>query len=204
MTEILIATRNAHKLREIRAILSGTGFTAISIDDIEETIPPIVEDGETFLANAEKKAGILARLTGRTAVADDSGLVVDALDGAPGVFSARWAGLEGPGADVANNALLMRRLQGVPGERRTARYCCAIAVVTPGGRTRSVEATCEGSITDLPRGRGGFGYDPHFLVAGDALGRTMAELSEQEKNAISHRGKALRAILPLLRELHDR
>jgi XTP/dITP diphosphohydrolase len=201
VTEVLLATRNPHKLREVREILSGTDFTVISIDELEG-IPEIVEDGDTFEANADKKARTLAKLTGRVAVADDSGIAVDALGGEPGIYSARWAGVSGAGADLANNAQLIERLQGVAAADRTARYHCAIAIVTSDGRARYSHATCEGAIVDEPRGEGGFGYDPHFAVAGDAAGRRMAELSPDEKNAISHRGKALRELLPLLQELH--
>ena len=200
MTEVLLATRNPHKLREVREILAETDFGVISIDDLDG-IPEIVEDGDTFEANADKKARTLARLTGRVAVADDSGIAVDALGGEPGIYSARWARVSGQGADLANNAQLIERLQGVAPADRTARYHCAIAIVTPDGRARYSHATCEGTIVDEPRGRGGFGYDPHFLVAGDPAGRTMAELSPGEKSAISHRGKALRELLPLLLEL---
>lgn len=200
-TQVLLATRNHHKLREVREILAGTQFQVVSIEEVAN-IPEIVEDGDTFEANADKKARTLAALTGRVAVADDSGIAVDALDGEPGIFSARWAGEHGPGADRANNALLIERLQGVPAQERTARYHCAIAIVTPEGEARYAHATCEGTIVDEPRGQGGFGYDPHFAVAGDPAGRTMAEFSPDEKNAISHRGKALRELLPLLLELH--
>jgi XTP/dITP diphosphohydrolase len=201
VTQVLLATRNLHKLREVREILADTDFEVVSIEEVAN-IPEIIEDGDTFEANADKKARTLASMTGRVAVADDSGIAVDALGGEPGIYSARFAGHDGPGADLANNALMVERLQGVPAEQRTARYHCAIAIVTPDGRARYSHATCEGTIVDEPRGAGGFGYDPHFLVAGDPAGRTMAELSADEKHAISHRGKALRELLPLLLELH--
>lgn len=201
MTELLLATRNQHKVREVREMLADTEFTVVTIDELDSDLPEVVEDGDTFEANADKKARTLAKLTGRLTIADDSGIEIDALDGAPGVYSARFAGQDGPGADVANNALMISKLRGVPAERRTARYRCAIAMVTPDGAARYTDGSAEGSIIDEPRGDGGFGYDPHFLVAGDARGRTMAELPPAEKNAISHRGHALRKILPLLREL---
>ena len=199
--ELLLATRNPHKLREVREILAGTDFAVISIADLSD-IPEIIEDGDTFEANADKKARVLARLTGRTAIADDSGIEVDHLDGAPGIYSARFAGVQGPGADAANNRLLVEKLEGVPMSQRTARYRCVLAIVTPDGAARYSSGSVEGRIVDEPAGDDGFGYDPHFLVEGDAQGRRMAELSPDEKNAISHRGKALRELLPLLEDLH--
>ena len=202
MTELLLATRNQHKVREVREMLAGTEFTVITTDELDASIPDVVEDGDTFQANADKKARTLAKLTGRLTIADDSGIEVDALDGAPGVYSARFAGVDGPGADAANNARMIRDLADVPTERRSARYRCVIAMVTPQGEARYTDGACEGSINfGEPRGDGGFGYDPYFLVAGDEDGRTMAEQSADEKHAISHRGQALRKILPLLREL---
>jgi len=200
VSELLLATRNPHKVREVRELLEGTGYSLISIADLQD-IPEVVEDGDSFQANADKKARTLARITGRTAISDDSGIAVDFLGGAPGIHSARFAGVEGAGADPANNALLIERLRGVPAEQRTARYHCVLAIVTPDGRARYTEGSVEGRIVDNPRGEGGFGYDPHFLVEGDSQGRTMAELSPGEKNAISHRGKALRGLLPLLQDL---
>lgn len=201
MTELLLATRNRHKLKEVREMLVGTGFTVISTDELDSSIPEVIEDGDTFEANADKKARTLAQATGRITMADDSGIEVDFLDGAPGVYSARFAGVDGPHADGANNRLLIEKLQGVPREQRTARYWCVIALVTPEGEARYTKGSVEGFIVDEPRGDGGFGYDPHFGVAGDSAGRSMAELSSDEKHAISHRGKALRDVLPLLREL---
>lgn len=198
--KLLLATRNLHKLKEVREILADTDFEVISIADVAD-IPDIVEDGDTFEANADKKARTLAKLTGRTAIADDSGIEVDYLGGAPGIYSARFAGVEGSGADAANNALLIEKLRGVPMSERTARYRCVLAIVTPDGEARYSSGSVEGRIADQPAGSGGFGYDPHFLVEGDPAGRRMAQLSPDEKNAISHRGKALRALLPLLEEL---
>lgn len=197
---LLLATRNAHKLREVKEILQDTDFEVVSIADFEG-IPEIVEDGDSFEANADKKARTLAQLTGRTAIADDSGIEVDVLGGAPGIYSARFAGVDGAGADEANNRLLIEKLREVPAAQRTARYRCVLAIVTPEGASRYAEGSVEGRIVDEPAGDGGFGYDPHFLVEGDPLGRRMAELSPDEKNAISHRGKALRELLPLLEEL---
>ena len=199
--QLLLATRNQHKLREVRELLSETDFEVISIADLSD-IPEIIEDGDSFEANADKKARVLASLTGRTAIADDSGIEVDALDGAPGIYSARFAGVSGPGADDANNRLLVEKLQDVAPNERTARYRCVLAIVTPTGEARYSSGSVEGRIVDEPAGNGGFGYDPHFLVEGDSQGRRMAELSPSEKNAISHRGKALRELLPLLEDLH--
>ncbi len=200
MTEILIATGNRHKLEEIRQMLEGTRFTAVGLDTVPDA-PEVVEDADTFRGNADKKARTLAMLTGRVTVADDSGLVVDALDGAPGIYSARFAGVSGDGADEANNALLLRKLADVADADRTARFRCALAVVTPDGRAKYSDGTVEGRIGHERRGTNGFGYDPLFLLEGDAGGRTTAELPSEEKNAISHRGRALRSLLPILKEL---
>jgi XTP/dITP diphosphohydrolase len=199
--EVILATRNRHKLREVREILEGTGFSVVSTDELDASLPDIVEDADTFAGNADKKARTLAAHFGRIAIADDSGLEVDALGGAPGVYSARFAGVDGPGADEANNDRLLRDLAGVPDAERTARYRCSLAVVTPDGRSGGSDGTCEGRIGHARVGDGGFGYDPLFLVAGDAGGRTMAQLSPAEKHAISHRGVALRQLLPILRRL---
>lgn len=198
--EILIATGNRHKLTEIRQMLEGTRFVAVGLDTVANP-PEVVEDRDTFRGNADKKARTLAELTGRITVADDSGLVVDALDGAPGIYSARFAGVTGPEADEANNDLLLAKLADVPDADRTARFRCALAVVTPDGRSMYSDGIVEGRIGHERRGEHGFGYDPLFLLEGDPQGRTTAELPPAEKNAISHRGRALRALLPILEEL---
>lgn len=200
-TEVVLATRNKHKLREVREILAGTRFSVVSTDELDRSLPDVVEDSDTFRGNADKKARTLALHFGRVTVADDSGLEVDALGGAPGVYSARFAGVEGEGADEANNDRLLRDLGDLPALKRTARYRCSLAIVTPDGRSAYSDGTCEGSIGVARVGDGGFGYDPLFLVAGDPAGRTMAQYSPVEKNAISHRGVALQELLPLLREL---
>ena len=200
MTEILLATGNRHKLKEIRQMLEGTAFTAVGLDTVPDA-PEVVEDADSFRGNADKKARTLATMTGRITVADDSGLVVDALDGAPGIYSARFAGVSGAGADEANNDLLLEKLADVPDSQRSARFRCALAVVTPDGRARYSDGTVEGRIGRVRRGTNGFGYDPLFLLEGDAAGRTTAELPSEEKNAISHRGRALRSLLPILEEL---
>jgi len=200
LVQILFATGNRHKLREVREMLEGTRFRAISLADITDP-PEVIEDGDTFRANADKKARALAAHTGRVCVADDSGIEVDALGGAPGVHSARFAGMSGEAADPANNRLLLERLTAVPDAERTARFRCALAVVHPDGRALYSDGAVEGRIGHQECGEGGFGYDPLFLLEGDPQGRTTAQLSADEKNAISHRGVALRALLPMLDEI---
>lgn len=200
MVEILVATRNRHKLREFRQMFEGTKYELVTLDTIPNA-PEVIEDGDTFQANADKKARQLAEFSGRITIADDSGIEIDALDGRPGVWSARYAGVDGDGADDANNAKMLVELEGVPDERRTARYRCVLAVVRPDGVARYADGSCEGRIGYAPRGQHGFGYDPYFLVTGNFDGRTMAELEPAEKNAISHRGKALEGLLPLLDEV---
>jgi XTP/dITP diphosphohydrolase len=190
---IVVASRNPGKVREIRALLADLPVEVESLLDHPE-VPAIAETGVTFTENSIQKACAVAEATGRLALADDSGLEVDALDGAPGVYSARFAG---PNAtDSERNARLLELLAEIPAERRTARYVAAITIASPEGEVRSTVATCEGVITDEPRGTNGFGYDPLFLVP--ELGRTMAELSPEEKNRISHRGRALRQARELL------
>ncbi|MCO4770032.1 MAG: RdgB/HAM1 family non-canonical purine NTP pyrophosphatase [Deltaproteobacteria bacterium] len=196
---ILVSTRNPHKLREFREMFEGTKYRLVSIDEVPGA-PEVEEDGDTFRANADKKARTLALFSGHITIADDSGIEIDALDRRPGVYSARYAGVEGPGADAANNAKMIEELTGVPDAQRTARYRCSLAVVRPDGEARYADGTCEGGIGHEARGEGGFGYDPWFLV-GDGSGRTMAELSSDEKHAISHRGAATAGLLPLLDDL---
>jgi XTP/dITP diphosphohydrolase len=174
---------------EIEKILGELGFRFITKDQIESW-PEIVESGDTYLENALLKARALAHLTGKPALADDSGIEIDALDGAPGVRSARFAG---PAAtDEENNRKMAELLDGVPLERRTARYRCVAVVVTPEGEELAAQGTCEGRIAELPRGTGGFGYDPWFIPSGQA--QTFGELPAELKHSISHRGKALRAL----------
>ena len=198
--EVLLATANRHKLREIREMLEGTRYSVLSLREIPAA-PEVIEDGDTFRANADKKARTLAVHSGRVTIADDSGIEVDALDGAPGVYSARFAGHSGDGADAANNRLLLEKLRAVPDAQRTARFRCALAIVHPDGRSRYSEGALEGRIGRSEIGSGGFGYDPLFLVKGDLQGRTTAQLTATEKNSISHRGRALQRLLPLLEEL---
>jgi len=200
MVEVLVATGNQHKLREFRQMFEGTKYSLVTLAEIADA-PEVVEDGVTFQANADKKARQLAVFSGRVTIADDSGIEIDALGGRPGVWSARYAGVSGAGADDANNAKMLEELADVPDEQRTARYRCSLAVVRPDGVARYADGTCEGRIGHEPRGHNGFGYDPYFFVTGNFGGRTMAELEPAEKNAISHRGKALQGLLPLLDEV---
>jgi XTP/dITP diphosphohydrolase len=195
MHSIVLATRNPGKLREIQRVLADLDVRVTGLDDGGE-IPEPAETGVTFAENARDKALYYARATGRWCLADDSGLVVDALSGAPGVYSARWAAEDCPpdaGRDVldqANNAKLLRELAGVPDEKRTARFVCRLALAV--GQTVVIEAdgVVEGRIAHEPAGRNGFGYDPLFFVP--ELGCTTAQLSPERKNRISHRGRAVR------------
>lgn len=183
---IVVATSNPGKVREIAEILADAPVELVLLESFGD-LPDVVEDGDTFMANAIKKALHFAKLTGEWTLADDSGLEVDALGGAPGVYSARYAGE--PKDDAANNRKLIAGLRGVPQEQRTARFRCA-AVIADGKRViASAEGTVEGVIVDEPRGANGFGYDPHFFIP--FLGRTTAELDPDHKNRISHRGQAV-------------
>lgn len=198
---LVIATTNRGKLREYRTLLDGLDIELRSLSDFAAP-PQVAEDGDTYLVNARLKAHAVAAHCGLPSLADDSGLEVDALDGAPGIRSARFAADNSPAArpgdDRANLALLVERLQGVPAERRTARFRCAIVVAHPDGRELAVAGTCEGLLTEQPRGGGGFGYDPLFVYP--PLGRTFAELPAEEKDRVSHRALAVRALRPHLRQ----
>lgn len=193
---LLLASANQGKLRELRTILGGLPVELVGLDEAGRDDPPEVEEtGDTFLANALLKARAYAAWSGLAAVADDSGLEVDALAGAPGVRSARYAG---PGAgDRANLDKLLAELTGVPPERRTARFRCVAALHDPStGSEDHAEAAWDGRILDAPRGGGGFGYDPVFLP--DGWDRTSAEVDQATKDAASHRGKAFRALRPAI------
>lgn len=196
MTTLVMATGNSHKLREIREILKGTDFDVVPMKAVLEDTS-VVEDGTTFMENALKKARTIAARCGRPTLSDDSGLVIDALGGEPGIYSARYMGEDTP-YPIKNQALL-DRLKDVPAEERTARFVCAMACVFPDGRELTVEETFEGRIADEIAGINGFGYDPIFYVPERQC--TSAELSEEEKNAVSHRGKALRHMKELLTAL---
>ncbi len=191
--EIVVATTNAGKVREIRAVLEAVGWTVKAQSDFGG-MTEVREDGPTYAANALKKAHTAAVRLGMTAVGDDSGLEVDALDGAPGLYSARFAGAQA--TDAQNRRLLLERLRGIPGPRRVARFRCVIALVSPLGPSRVVEGVVEGRIGEEETGDGGFGYDPIFVV--ERTGRTFAELPNEEKNRISHRARALAQIRDIL------
>ncbi len=193
MRELVMATRNPHKLDEARAILADAGVSVRGIDEFEG-VPEVVEDRDTFEGNAAKKAEEVSRATGLAALADDSGLAVDALGGAPGVLSARYAGRDDDNA--ANNAKLLSNLDSVADGDRTARFVCAIAFAREGIKTRLFRGETAGRIARELAGSGGFGYDPLF-VSND-LGRTFAEAGSPEKNAVSHRGRALAAFAEAL------
>jgi XTP/dITP diphosphohydrolase len=196
---LVLATRNLHKIRELQRILAEADPGELEIVGVAEfpDVPDVPETGTTFAENALLKARAVARATGLPAVADDSGLCVDVLGGAPGVFSARWAGRHGD--DAANLALLLAQLADVPDEARGAHFACAAALVRPDGEEIVVEGTLDGVLTHEARGDNGFGYDPIFLV--DSGARTTAEMSAVEKDAISHRGRAFRALAPHLRDV---
>ncbi len=239
MFEILFGTTNAGKLRELRRLVAGLSIRVVSPDDLGRPLPEVVEDGQTFQENAAKKASAHARFAGLHALADDSGLCVDALGGAPGIHSARWSGMEGHlaspacalpqvalrelGPDLAraardemNNDKLLAALAGVPDAQRGARYVAVLALARPDGSILAqVEGTCHGRVGYERRGSGGFGYDPLIIPDEGAAsnlpapscsplvigGRTMAELEPAEKDAISHRGAAFRALRPVLERL---
>ncbi|MCX8006545.1 MAG: XTP/dITP diphosphatase [Coriobacteriia bacterium] len=188
---VVVASSNEGKVREIRHVLEPLGWEVVRAVDVGGRLIDVEETGETFLENALIKARAYAAAFGCPALADDSGLEVDALGGAPGVRSARYAGE--PTDDAANNAKLLAELSDVPAPERTARFRCVLALAWPDGRVLAADGVCEGSIGFEPRGTNGFGYDPLFLPAA-AAGRTMAQLSPDEKSAISHRGSALRAL----------
>jgi XTP/dITP diphosphohydrolase len=196
-TRVVVATRNPGKLREILDLLDVLRLDLVTVDQVLPGVE-LLEEGATLEENALAKARQAAAATGLPAIADDSGLEVDALQGAPGVHSARYAGL--PSDDGRNNAKLLEALRGVAAEGRRARFHCVATFVDP---ARAVEiarsGTCEGEVLNAPRGKGGFGYDPLFLVPG--LGRTMAELAPAEKNQLSHRAAAFRALAESLRDL---
>ena len=197
---LVLATRNAHKVGELREILADVladlDLDIVGLADFPD-VPDVIEDGVTFAENALLKARAVAVATGLPALADDSGLAVDVLGGAPGIFSARWSGRHGD--DRANLELLLAQLSDVRDEHRGAGFVCAAAIALPDGRTRVEEGHFRGTLTREPRGSNGFGYDPILLVDGDT--RTSAELSPAEKNAVSHRGTAFRALSDALREL---
>jgi XTP/dITP diphosphohydrolase len=195
---LVLATANSHKLIELTRILAA-GQVEVDLAGLGEFpgAPEVRETGATFAANALLKAHAIAAFTGLPAVADDSGLCVDALNGMPGILSARWAGQHGD--DAANLRLVLAQLTDVPDERRGANFTCAAALVLPGGREHITEGIMRGTLVREPRGENGFGYDPVFVAEGASC--TNAELDSAAKDAISHRGKALRALAPVIAAL---
>ena len=194
--ELVLATRNRHKGEELAALLGGLGITIRTLDEFPDA-PEVVEDGDTCEANAIKKARVIAEFTGLPAVADDTGLEVDALGGRPGVYAARYAGEDATYDDNCRKLLL--ELTGVPRERRTARFLTVAAIALPSDGIRVAQGILEGEIAAEASGTLGFGYDPVFLIP--ELGKTLAELSADQKNAISHRAKAFTQAKALLREM---
>jgi XTP/dITP diphosphohydrolase len=191
---IAVASHNRHKLREIARICANWPVEWVTVDDGSREFPEVEETGDTYLENASLKARAVAAALELPALADDSGIEVDALGGSPGPRSARYAGDHA--TDEQNLKQLLRALKGVPAGGRTARYRCVAVLATPDGEQIHAEAECEGALIGAPRGTAGFGYDPIFVPAGwDA---TMAELSDEQKDRISHRGRALRALAELL------
>lgn len=200
--KILFATSNPHKIDEVAAILAPEGWEVVGLDTVDKQIDEPVEDQPTFEGNASLKAMYYARHTGEICLADDSGLEVDALDGQPGVHSARFAGVTGPRerVDAANNDKLVARLKHVEESRRTGRFVCAMAL-SDGERTLAhTRGEVAGKLLLEPRGENGFGYDPYFFVP--ELGCTTAELSQEGKNQISHRGRATRQLLEIIKKLN--
>ena len=204
-TRVVLASRNAHKVEEMDRILADAGLhvevVGIGAFDGVAEIPEVPETEASFEGNALLKARAVCAATGVPAVADDSGLCVDALNGMPGILSARWSGglVEGRSIDVANLQLVLAQLSDTPDERLAAQFRCAVSIVLPDGREATVHGEMRGRIVREPRGSNGFGYDPIFVPEGEA--RTSAELTNEEKDAISHRGNALRALVPVLRDL---
>jgi len=198
--KLLVATRSPGKAHEIRELFAGLPFDlAFPRDRFLERLPDEadLEIGASYVENAVAKARYFATRAGLPTVADDSGIEVDALGGAPGTRSARWSGAEGPGADAANNRLLLEKLAGVPEAQRTARYRCVVAFLSvPSGVPEIVEATCEGFVLPEPRGDGGFGYDPLFYST--ELQMTFGEAPPGAKHRVSHRGRAFRALIEVL------
>ncbi len=201
MIELLVATTNAGKFAEVQAFLSKLLLRIVSLRDLRDP-PEIVEDGATFEANALKKARILAEHSGLLTLADDSGLEVDALSGAPGIYSARYAGENGN--DEKNNEKLLRELAAIPEEQRTARFVCALALCAPKSdcqRKWAVRESCEGRIAFVLKGSNGFGYDPLFFYP--SFGKTFGEIDQKTKSTVSHRGKALKKMTDILAALID-
>jgi XTP/dITP diphosphohydrolase len=191
--EIIVASRNKGKVREIRKALNGLGFRIYSLGDFSD-VPEIEEDGKSFAENALKKARFYSKYFGKLALSDDSGLEVDILKGLPGIYSARYAGKGATNRE--NNEKLLREMEGFPLSKRGARFECTIGIASPDGREAVVEGSCKGRIGFREVGGKGFGYDPLFILS--QFGRTMAQLSIEEKNRVSHRGKALKKLKKII------
>ena len=197
--ELVLATRNHNKVIELVALLGDLGITIRTLDEFPDA-PDVVEDGDTCEANAVKKARAIAEFTGLSAVADDTGLEVDALDGRPGIYAARYAGEDATYED--NCRKLLRELMGVPREQRTARFLTVAAIALPSGEIRVAQGILEGEIAEEASGTLGFGYDPLFLIP--ELGKTLAQLSADEKNTVSHRAKAFAKMREIVRSYGQR
>ncbi len=194
--DLVLATRNIHKAKEIRAYLDDLGYRILTLEDFP-SIPEITEDGESYEENAMKKAVAVSESTGKMALADDTGLEVDALQGQPGLFSARFAGEGVSYADNRKKLLLL--MKDISPSRRTARFRCVMVLAMPGGETRTVEGVVEGRITLEEQGEEGFGYDSVFYFP--ELGKTLAQLTMAEKNRVSHRGRALKQVREILKKI---
>ncbi len=202
MREVIIATKNKGKLREFESLLANLNVKVRSLEEFD-SIPDIIEDGETFQDNAKKKAEEICKIFNLPTIADDSGLVVDFLNGMPGIYSARFAGDDKN--DDKNNARLLELMQGIETKKRSAKFVCTIALAIPNEATIFVQEAIEGSITFEPKGLNGFGYDPLFYIP--EYGKTMAEIASDVKNKISHRAKALEKLIIIIneknREIHQ-
>ncbi len=196
---ILIATTNLGKVKEIRDLVKDLPVMFLALTDVGD-VPDVVEDGDTFEENALKKARLIAEATGLATLADDSGLCIDALDGRPGVLSARYAGENA--TDEEKYLRVLEEMRNVPDDRRSARFVCALAIASPDGREKLFLGVCDGRITREPRGTGGFGYDPIFYY--EEAGCTFAEIDRESKNRVSHRGRALRELAKYLEEVSMR
>ncbi|OCA92368.1 XTP/dITP diphosphatase [Pseudobacillus wudalianchiensis] len=196
MNKVIIATKNEGKAKEFSSLFAEYGIEVQTLLDYP-SLPDVEETGHTFEENAVLKAEAIANETGQLVIADDSGLSIDALDGRPGVYSARYAGVKKD--DEANIQKVLAELKGVPEEKRTARFHCVLAIARPGEKTVTVSGSCEGKITSEKQGANGFGYDPIFWMEG--FKKTMAELQPEEKNSVSHRGGAMKKLGALLPEI---
>lgn len=190
MKQILIATKNKGKIKEFESFFFTFGIEVLSLYDLDKNLPDIEETGTTFEENAAIKAEKISSLLNKAVLADDSGLMVDALDGAPGIYSARYAGTDK--SDTANNEKLLKELGGIAEEERTAKFVCTLAIARPNEETIFKTGYCHGKIATSPKGEHGFGYDPLFIPKG--YNQTMAELSPEEKNKISHRSEAIKQL----------